>query len=60
MRAIHIIIFAIGLLAFLSAAAVPHSGLGVILWRTGIAAMLTDLAAMHLWPAKGRSIPTKG
>jgi len=51
-RAIQIIIFLVGLVAFLASAAVAGSILGDIFWRAGVGAMLVDVVFIQLWPKR--------
>ncbi len=51
MRAFQVLLFALGVAAFLAALAVAGSDLGDILWRVGVALMLVDLVVIKLWPA---------
>ncbi|MFQ5506309.1 MAG: hypothetical protein ACE5F1_16190 [Planctomycetota bacterium] len=53
MRKLQLIVFGIGIVAYLAAAANAGSELDNILWKTGIAAMATDVAMLLLWPAGG-------
>jgi len=52
MRIVQIVLFFIGLAAFLAAAGFIGDDTGDALWRTGVAAMVTDLVVMGLWPAR--------
>lgn len=52
MRAIHIGLFVLGVLAFVAALFAAGSELGDILWRGGVAVLLLDLVAMKLWPSR--------
>ena len=49
------VLFAAGVLSFMGAVVLIGHTLGEILWRLGVAIMLTDLALMKIWPASGRS-----
>ena len=51
-RAIQIIIFLVGLVAFLASGAVAGSMLGDIFWRAGVGAMLVDVVCIQLWPRR--------
>lgn len=53
MRTLQIVIFIAGLLSFIVAVASIGQELGDILWRLGIALMLTDLVLLKLWPGRG-------
>lgn len=44
-------LFIVGVVAFLVSAVVAGGVLGDILWRAGMAIMLTDLVIVQLWPA---------
>lgn len=52
MRIIQIIIFLLGLVAFLVSAAVAGGVLGDIFWRAGVGAMLVDVVCIQLWPRR--------
>jgi hypothetical protein len=54
-RNLEVAIFVVGVLSFVLSAFFAGQGMGDILWRAGVAAMLTDLALRALWPATGRS-----
>jgi len=50
MRTLQVGIFVLGIISFLAASVFIGQQMGDTLWRAGIAAMLTDLAFMRLWP----------
>jgi hypothetical protein len=50
MRTLQIGIFVLGVISFLAASISIGQQMGDTLWRAGIAAMLTDLVLMRLWP----------
>ena len=53
MRTLQVVIFGLGLLAFLVSAFFAGGGTGDTLWRVGVGAMLTDLVFIRLWaPSK--------
>lgn len=43
-------LFALGIAAFVVSAVTAGTVLGDIFWRAGIAALLTDLVVIQLWP----------
>lgn len=51
MRSLQIILFVIGLLAFVSAIFFIGAETGETLWRTGVAALLVDVVCLMLWPS---------
>ena len=51
MRRAQIGLFVLGLAAFLASAIFIGQGTGDTLWRTGVAAMLTDGVLMMLYPS---------
>ena len=55
MRTLQIILFVAGALSFLGAVLSIGDELGDILWRLGIAIMLTNLCLIKLWPSRGAS-----
>jgi hypothetical protein len=57
MRLLQVSLFIVGALSFVTAAAFVGDDTGDVLWRTGVAAMLTDIAGVTLWPsrAEGRN-----
>ena len=50
MRIVQVTLFLLGVLSFLAAALFIGQGMGDILWRAGLSAMLTDLVCTALWP----------
>jgi hypothetical protein len=52
MRVLEKGLFVLGVVSFLVSAAVAGGLLGDILWRAGIAIMLTDLLLVQLWPVQ--------
>jgi hypothetical protein len=50
MRIVQVGIFTIGVLSFLASALFIGQETGDTLWRTGVAAMLTDFVCAKLWP----------
>ena len=56
MHVVLIVIFALGVAAFLASVAFIGQGMGDTLWRAGVAAMLIVLACARLWPASKRSV----
>jgi len=52
MRKLQVALLIIGLIAFVVAAFTTESDLGIIFWRTGIAAMATDVVLLLLWPQR--------
>jgi hypothetical protein len=57
MRVFQILLFALAVASLVVAAVAAGTELGDILWRAGVAALLTDLVVMKLWPTRG-SRPT--
>jgi hypothetical protein len=55
MRNLQVGLFIVGILAFLASALFIGQGTGDDLWRTGVAAMFTDLACAALWPTRNRT-----
>jgi hypothetical protein len=51
MRTAQVVIFWLGVLAFVSSAFFIGQGMGDTLWRVGVAAMMTDFVCTRLWPA---------
>jgi hypothetical protein len=51
MKIFQIAVLLIGVAAFLVAAFSAGSWIGDVLWRVGVAAMLSDLVCIRLWPA---------
>lgn len=51
-RIIQIVLFIIGLAAYVAAAALWESMLGLTFWRVGTAAMLTAVVCIMLWPKR--------
>lgn len=45
-------LFVLGIAAFVVSAVTAGTVLGDIFWRAGIAALLTDLVVIQLWPAR--------
>jgi hypothetical protein len=45
-----VVIFVLGVLSFLASAFFVGQGMGDTLWRAGVAAMLTDIVCLRLWP----------
>jgi membrane protein YdbS with pleckstrin-like domain len=52
MRILQLVLFSIGVLAFLSAAFFIGTDDGNSLWKIGIAMLLLDVVCIQLWPAK--------
>lgn len=50
MRRLQVGLFIVSVVALLAALVVAGRDLGDILWRVGVALLLTDLVAMRLWP----------
>jgi len=51
MRTVHVGMFLAGALSFLTSAIFAGGVTGDILWRAGVACMLTDIVIIRLWPA---------
>jgi hypothetical protein len=54
MRTLQIVLFVIGLTAFLAAIFFIGADMGQTLWRTGVAALLADIVCLMLWPSPRR------
>lgn len=54
MRKIQVLLFSLGLISFFASLFFMGQVTGDIFWRAGIAAMLTDLAIIKLWPAASK------
>lgn len=54
MRSLQVALFVLGAASFLAAAFFIGQGMGDTLWRLGVAAMLTELACIRLWPSAKR------
>ena len=54
MRQIQVGIFLLGVLSFLASIFFVGQEMGDVLWRTGVAAMLTAIAFVQLWPSGKR------
>lgn len=52
MRILQIVLFVIGVIAFIVAAFFAGTETGDILWRAGIAILLLDVVCIMLWPEK--------
>lgn len=50
MRILQMVVFILGVAAFVAAAFFVGQGMGDTLWRVGVAAMLIDLVCAKLWP----------
>jgi hypothetical protein len=50
MRSVQVLIFALGVLSFLTSAFFVGQGIGDTLWRVGVGVMLTDIVCASLWP----------
>jgi hypothetical protein len=50
MRQFQMVVFGVGVAAFLGSALCIGSTMGDTLWRTGVAMMLCDIVCIQLWP----------
>lgn len=60
MRSLQIVLFIVGLAAFIAALAFIGEETGDTLWRAGVAVLLLDVVCMMLWPAGTRGGETTG
>jgi len=51
MRSLQIVLFIVGVAAFIAALAFIGNDTGDTLWRAGVAVLLLDVVCMMLWPA---------
>jgi len=51
MRYLQVLVFIVGLAAFIAAIFFVGTGTGDTLWRTGVATLLLDVVCIMLWPA---------
>ena len=59
MRKLQIVLFVLGIIAFLIAAFVAGSPDGDTLWRAGVALLLADVVLYLLWPTRPRHAPSE-
>ena len=50
MRYLQILVFVVGLAAFIAAIFFVGTGTGDTLWRAGVASLLLDVVCIMLWP----------
>jgi hypothetical protein len=60
MRYLQILVFVVGLAAFIAAIFFVGTGFGDTLWRVGVAALLLDVMCIMLWPAPALKIKAIG
>ncbi len=60
MRILQIIVFVLGVMAFLASLAFMGKQVGDDLWRAGIALMASDAVLLLLFPVAGRIPPRAG
>ena len=60
MRYIQVIVFVVGLAAFLAALFFVGNETGDTLWRVGVAAVLLDVVCILLWPTPAFNSEIKG
>ena len=60
MRYLQMLVFVVGLAAFMAAIFFVGTGTGDTLWRVGVAALLLDLVCIMLWPAPALKNETTG
>jgi hypothetical protein len=53
MRIVQVVLFVLGVLCFLSSLGFVGSQTGDILWRAGMATLVTDMLCVMLWPRSG-------
>lgn len=52
MRTLQITLFGLAVLSFLGALGFIGDDTGDVLWRLGLALLVTDIACIHLWPGR--------
>jgi hypothetical protein len=52
MRYFQLIVFGVGVVAFLVSAGFTGSWVGDTLWKVGMATMLSNVVCLQLWPTK--------
>ena len=60
MRYLQILVFVVGLAAFMAAIFFIGTGTGDTLWRAGVAVLLLDVVCIMLWPAPALKKETTG
>lgn len=60
MRVLQVLLFILGLAAFVAAVFFVGSVTGDALWRAGVALLLLDIVCIKLWPAPAAPKVTEG
>ena len=52
MRVLQVVLFVLGVLCFLGSLGFVGGGTGDVLWRAGVATLVTDISCVMLWPRR--------